>query len=1553
MRRLCLKLQLMFALLLCCTALCAQTFEDWTSTNKGTHNSTSDNTYTFNVVEGSVLTFDWSVSSEKNYDWLTITLDGIEIVNKSGSESGSYERTFTSAGTHTLTVVYSKDIVMSDGDDQAQIYNILVTVPLGGTCGENATWALKNNILTISGNGELYDYDDEKLVPWYDNKGDINSVVIERGITTIGDRMFRECENLTDVNIPASITAIGLESFCRCSNLAAVNLPASLLTMERGAFSRTGLTSIVIPEGVTKLATWAFDNSPALASVTLPTTLTSIDDYAFESCTALTSINIPTGVTSIGDGAFGGCTSLSEIYSVAYTPATIYPGTFDGLYETASLYVPVGAKSTYQATDYWNNFANIVGVKESIITDGYLYVYLADGGVDAYRAREIDGDCYVEGDYTCVPLKSGDVYYYTTQEFDSISEVAPLLPEFTSYKFNNKFNPNLFVDAVADTIKSEMNFSLNSIGKWLTASFQLSDDKAVVYVDTIKQESKVTRQSFAKPVNYTVTYPGYNAVRSVKVSDEVWQHIGGTVTEVPLTATMLSTNKPSTLSNEGLGNLLDGVSSTIFHSTWGSANDATVNVNTYIDIALPFSLENFQLYYQCRPQNGYAPLELQIYASNNGSNWTLIRTLTTEDGMPTGSTSSKTYTSPTISLGGSYSYLRILQSQGQYSKNHMALAEMRIYDVEPGEDVLVSEAVYETKKVPYGRDYKVNINWLVDNAVSVPRIDIDIENGLTVTSKDTYLNANFRITGYGVYEDFEDSVQIKGRGNTTWGYPKKPYRLKFESKVKPFGLTKGKSWVLLANYQKGSMMANAVAMKIGQMAGAEYANHIVPVELYVNGSYYGSYMFTEKVGMANNSVDIDEDLGYLLELDTYYDEAYKFGSKYYRLPVNIKEPDLTEYSASAATARKELIQADFNRLDGSLYKGYAVDSLLDLDAFARFMLTNDLVCNQELGHPKSTFLFKEDVENRESKIKFGPLWDFDWAFGYESNGSYGKSDYTSSIFASTMSGESGYKFFSALMNNTDVQKYYYKVWTEFLDKNSMAELLDYMDDYYNYAKSSFVNNATLWSDGTGYASINSTMKQWLSNRAAYLYANLAEFDLDEFNYPLMGDVDKNNLLTVHDLAITTAYMSGDTHASFSFVKADVDGDGIVTADDVAAIESEVLNADFMPAEEYYNRPQAIGGVQVDAFAMRLYEDCILPVKLVRDGNEDYKALQMDITLPDGLIMFEATAGDAAASHSVVLSQRDMTTYRLVVYSNDDEMFNAEEEVVVNLVLNCYTEVAEEDSKVTISNIRAVDEETEELRMNDVSANFVIRSMGVEGDLNADDVVDVADITMLVAMILDSSLATDIADLNADGVVDVADITMLVNLVLGVDSASAAPAHAAATSIISAEGEDGVLEIGIDNPLYQFSALQFDLYLPEEVESEDVVTLGNRACVSHTVTCAKRADGALRVVVMSAKGENFVGAVGDVAAIAIDAPAIDGAYEFELKNVKISSEGTKEELPALKGNIYVNGGFTSIPSISSDAVNNGTSAIYDLGGRKVQQPVKNGVYIKDNKKYIAY
>ena len=251
-----------------------------------------------------------------------------------------------------------------------------------------------------------------------------------------------------------------------------------------------------------------------------------------------------------------------------------------------------------------------------------------------------------------------------------------------------------------------------------------------------------------------------------------------------------------------------------------------------------------------------------------------------------------------------------------------------------------------------------------------------------------------------------------------------------------------------------------------------------------------------------------------------------------------------------------------------------------------------------------------------------------------------------------------------------------------------------------------------------------------------------------------------------------------------------------------------------------------------------------------------------------------------------------------------------------------------------------------------------------GDVDGDGEVLVADVTAVVAMILGDVETTAAADVDGDGELTVADATALVTIILGKDTASAAPAKAAATragelSTVSADGDGETLLININNPGYPFSAIQFDLELPEGIEVDFdgeyyAVDLGSRTnSRKHSYPeCAIQPDGSLRVVIISMSNALYNGTEGDVATATLKVNgADDGDYQFTIKNVVLSAPGSKEKLEPYTGWINVTGGVTGIDEITADGAAAAT-AIYDLQGRKVNSTVKGGIYIQNGKKFVA-
>ena len=190
--------------------------------------------------------------------------------------------------------------------------------------------------LTISGEGEMADFTDTTM-PWYSYRSEIATIVINKGVTSIGAYSFYKCTALTSVTIPESVTSIGAYSFYKCTALPSVTIPESITSIGSYAFSYCSelprvtipnsvttidegvfygcesLTTIKIPNSVTTIDSAAFNGCTSLTTVTIPSSVTTIESYTFNGCTSLTTVTIPSSVTEIGSRAFSGCISLTTV----------------------------------------------------------------------------------------------------------------------------------------------------------------------------------------------------------------------------------------------------------------------------------------------------------------------------------------------------------------------------------------------------------------------------------------------------------------------------------------------------------------------------------------------------------------------------------------------------------------------------------------------------------------------------------------------------------------------------------------------------------------------------------------------------------------------------------------------------------------------------------------------------------------------------------------------------------------------------------------------------------------------------------------------------------------------------------------------------------------------------------------------------------------------------------------------------------------------------------------------------------------------------------------
>lgn len=277
----------------------------------------------------------------------------------------------------------------------------------------------------------------------------------------------------------------------------------------------------------------------------------------------------------------------------------------------------------------------------------------------------------------------------------------------------------------------------------------------------------------------------------------------------------------------------------------------------------------------------------------------------------------------------------------------------------------------------------------------LPILYVDTE-GTEINSKEDYVEGSVSIIGSNDFPDLSSAeMKIKGRGNSTWwqggiGRPdnmKKPFQIKFGDKTKVLNMPKDKKWVLLAEISDISLIRNKIVREIANMGSFDYIPQAEYTELFINNKHAGTYLIGQKVEESKNRVNIGDD-GYLVEIDTDAHGRIEEDDVYFRSNVwsshykdgvfNIKEPSL-DFDSEKFNLIKDHINSFEDALFGDNFKdpdiGYR--SFIDLSSFIDWFLVNEISKNQDAASFSSIYFNYIPGE----KIKMGPIWDFDLAFG--------------------------------------------------------------------------------------------------------------------------------------------------------------------------------------------------------------------------------------------------------------------------------------------------------------------------------------------------------------------------------------------------------------------------------------------------------------------------------------------------------------------------------------------------------------------------------------------
>ena len=267
----------------------------------------------------------------------------------------------------------------------------------------------------------------------------------------------------------------------------------------------------------------------------------------------------------------------------------------------------------------------------------------------------------------------------------------------------------------------------------------------------------------------------------------------------------------------------------------------------------------------------------------------------------------------------------------------------------------------------------------------LPIISILTDDKSSEIERDVYKKGTLALSvkaGSGFASLDAASMQIRGRGNSTWEWEKKPFRIKFDKKESLFGLPKNKDWILLANYSDKSLIRNHVAMTMGELLkNMSYVPSCKLVDVFLNGEYIGVYILSERIEVAKGRVEIDEsltevDTGYLLEVGGT-DTGDKVNKDYFHAGglkhIAIIGPDTKTITDAQVTFIKKYLE-DTDKAVRSLgnYEDY-----IDIPSLIDWFILHELTYNLDSSFRRSCFFTKE----KGGKLKMGPPWDFDLALG--------------------------------------------------------------------------------------------------------------------------------------------------------------------------------------------------------------------------------------------------------------------------------------------------------------------------------------------------------------------------------------------------------------------------------------------------------------------------------------------------------------------------------------------------------------------------------------------
>lgn len=435
---------------------------------------------------------------------------------------------------------------------------------------------------------------------------------------------------------------------------------------------------------------------------------------------------------------------------------------------------------------------------------------------------------------------------------------------------------------------------------------------------------------------------------------------------------------------------------------------------------------------------------------------------------------------------------------------------------------------------------------------NLPVVYINTENGTGIYSKEDYVNATMTIQGNDTFSDsallYDGEIEIRGRGNSTWGMPKKPYKIKLDKKSNLFNMGKHKHWVLLANYSDESLMRNTLAYNLSGAMGMPHME-TVWVDVVLNGTYIGNYQFCEQVkidddnrvsifdweSFAEDAAEIiataeifseddagdledymkEENMswittgtvefknttynisdypeikipsitgGYLIELDEYYDEVSKFQTNSGQ-PIMLKNPEFAATNPDMMNYIQTYIQSFENAVQSPDYTAEYNDITTHYSELFDFDALVDYWLISEI-------FFNEELNKKstymykdiDGPVYMGPIWDMDYSSGGEGE-TWRTNEWATLFFGINAQENMWYK--DLIKDPYFLLRAQERYWE--IRDTYVQDMLDSIDASYTLLKNSADANADIWYGTHNFDSEINKLKTWFYSHLSWLDAQM-------------------------------------------------------------------------------------------------------------------------------------------------------------------------------------------------------------------------------------------------------------------------------------------------------------------------------------------------------------------------------------------------------------------------------------------------------------------------------